>query len=112
MVIYIDEAHELRPAIQGITRLDLMCSVISRLSNLPLFCLLLSTQSSLHYLAPTSKSVSSERAQRVALLPPITETPFDCNPGPVVMHNVLGIGKLSEASYIAQWGRPLWVFMS
>ena len=110
MVIYIDEAHELKNNCGGRTRLEIMCSVMSDFCNEQLFFLLLSTQSSLHFLAPTREAAASERVKGTTeLLAPITETPFDCFWEYPIESGALRMKDLSTLEYVAKWGRPLYV---
>lgn len=113
IVIYIDEAQELKNTCKSMdgfrTRLAILCSIFAGFCEQPLFCLLLSTQSSLRFLAPPGAAAPSERAKRRAskLLAPITETPFDCAPNFKIKPGALHVGELSDIRYLASWGRPL-----
>ena len=87
-----------------------MCSVTSVFYAEPLFFLLLSTQFSVHFPAPTREAAGSERVRRASgLAPRVTETPFNCFWDDKVKAGVLRVENLSALEHVAKWGRPLYV---
>jgi hypothetical protein len=114
IVIYFDEAHILAegkpdPETTEKSLHDILCLCLNRFLAFPIFTIFLSTTSSLvAFAAPNTLARSARLRDGTARIhPPITETPFDCHPGLLVKPGTLSRTKVSEISFMAQFGRPL-----
>lgn len=112
--MYFDEAGTLTKtfAPQYIkTRYDVLCSVLCVFKKQPVFGIFISTASRLAQLAPTGRLARSARitTEIAHMQAPITETPFDCSPDLPVDPNSLTLDQISEISFMARFGRPLYV---
>lgn len=113
--MYFDEAGTLTKtfAPQFIkTRYDVLCSVLSVFKKQPVFGIFLSTAMRLApQPAPTGRLAPSARIPiEIKLIQaPITETPFDCSPDLPVDPNSLTLDQISKISFMARFGRPLYV---
>lgn len=112
--MYFDEAHALArwprygAAEIGKVPLDVLVRTLDRFQHLGAFTVLLSTQSQLEYLVPSSLSTRSARYHRLvdSMRDPITETPFDCIPGQLDPAEFKA-DYVGEVEFMAQFGRPL-----
>lgn len=113
--MYFDEADTLTKtfAPQFIkTRYDVLCSVLYVFKKQPVFGIFLSTAMRLApQPAPTGRLAPSARIPiEIKLIQaPITETPFDCSPDLPVDPNSLTLDQISKISFMARFGRPLYV---
>lgn len=80
---------------------------IDHLRCLPVFFVLLSTQSRMSVLAPSHQMATSDRyIAAVPRLPvPLTETPFDCHKD--IDFSAVEFDTLSDVAHLSQYGRPL-----
>jgi hypothetical protein len=91
------------------TRLDFLISAMNELRQYPVCFILLSTQSDMAELAPSSYLARSLRQAEATpeLIPPITETPFDCIRN-IPMHR-MDLDMLHDPVVMSLRGRPLYV---
>ena len=114
LVIYFDEAHPLtktKPSNDDEKTLyDFLCSCLNRFLAYPVFTIFLSTNSSLaKFASPRALAKSARIRGGLAVThAPITETPFDCD-DLVVRPGELKMEDISKISFMARFGRPLWV---
>ena len=113
LVIYFDEAHPLTKVTpkndDEKTLYDFLCSSLNHFLAFPIFCIFLSTNSSLaHFASPPALAKSARiRGGKAATHAPITETPFDCCPDLMFKPGELNVQKISTIPFMAQFGRPL-----
>jgi hypothetical protein len=111
LIIYFDEAHPLTKVTpkndDEKTLYDFLCSCLNQFLAFPMFCIFLSTNSSLSQFASPRALAKSARIRggRAVTHAPITETPFDCQL--VVKPGELSIKDISTISFMAEFGRPL-----
>jgi len=112
-IIYFDEAHPLTAVAptkdDKKTLYDLLCSCLNHFSKSSVVFIFLSTNSSLaQFAAPRALAKSARIVDgNSILIPPITETPFDCCDELMVKPGELKIKDISEISFMAKFGRPL-----
>jgi len=114
LIIYFDEAHPLTKVVPKSdddekTLYDFLCSCLNEFLAFPMFCIFLSTNSSLaQFAAPRALAKSARiRGGRAVTHAPITETPFDCCGDLMVKPGELSIKDISTIPFMAQFGRPL-----
>ena len=113
VVIYFDEAHPLtkgRPKTDDEKTLyDFMCSCLNQFLAFPMFCIFLSTNSSLaHFASPRALARSARiRSGMAETHAPITETPFDCCDSLMIKPGEKKIRDISTIEFMAKFGRPL-----
>jgi len=113
LIIYFDEAHPLTKVApkndDEKTLYDFLCSCLNQFLTFPMFCIFLSTNSSLaHFASPRALAKSARiRGGKAVTHAPITETPFDCCDDLMVKPGKLSIKDISTISFMAQFGRPL-----
>ena len=113
LIIYFDEAHPLTKVApkndDGKTLYDVLCSCLNQFLAFPMFCIFLSTNSSLaQFASPRALAKSARiRGGKAATHAPITETPFDCCGDLMVRPGELSIKDISTIPFMAQFGRPL-----
>jgi hypothetical protein len=114
LMLYFDEAHVLAERavpkdLQGKDMYDVMCSCFNFFSHLPIFVIYLSTNSSIHQLAPPGPLARSARARAnpKALQAPITETLFDHSPKLPIKPGTLKLEDVYDIEFMARFGRPL-----
>jgi hypothetical protein len=90
-------------------KLDYLIEAMSELRKYPACFILLSTQSDMAELAPSSYLARSLRRAEATpeLIPPITETPFDCIQG--IRMDRMDLDMLHDPIVMAMRGRPLYV---
>jgi hypothetical protein len=91
---------------------DVLCSCFNFFLSSPIFVIYLSTNSNISQLAPPGSLARSARARENAdaLQAPITETPPDCSPVFSIESHKLTLNDVYEAEFMAQFGRPMWVY--
>lgn len=115
LVIYFDEAHPLTKVVpkndDEKTLYDFLCSCLNQFLAFPIFCIFLSTNSSLAQFASPQALARSARIRggKAVTHAPITETPFDCCGELMVKPGELTLKDISTIPFMAQFGRPLWV---
>ncbi len=113
LVIYFDEAHPLTKVTpqndDGKTLYDFLCSCLNQFLAFPMFCIFLSTNSSLaHFASPWALAKSARiRGGKAVTHAPITETPFDCCDDLMVKPGELTILGISTIPFMAKFRRPL-----
>jgi hypothetical protein len=113
LVIYFDEAHPLTKVVpkhdDEKTLYDFLCSCLNQFLAFPMFCIFLSTNSSLaHSSSPRALAKSARiRGGKATTHAPITETPFDCCGELMVRPGELSAKDISTIPFMAQFGRPL-----
>jgi hypothetical protein len=113
LIIYFDEAHPLTKVVPKSddekTLYDFLCSCLNQFLTFPMFCIFLSTNSSLaQFAAPRALAKSARiRGGKAVTHAPITETPFDCCGDLMVKPGELSIKDISTIPFMAQFGRPL-----
>jgi hypothetical protein len=113
LIIYFDEAHPLTKVVpkndDEKTLYDFLCSCLNQFLAFPIFCIFLSTNSSLaQFAAPRALAKSARiRGGKAVTHPPITETPFDCCGDLMVNPGKLSVKDISTIPFMAQFGRPL-----
>ena len=113
LIIYFDEAHPLTKVVptkdDEKTLYDFLCSCLNHFLAFPIFCIFLSTNSSLaHFASPPALARSARiRGGKAVTHAPITETPFDCSGDLMVKPGELTIKDVSTIQFMAQFGRPL-----
>ena len=113
LVIYFDEAHPLTKVVpkndDEKTLYDFLCSCLNQFLNFPIFCIFLSTNSSLaQFASPQALTKSARiRSGKAETHAPITETPFDCCDDLMVKQGELKINDISRVGFMAKFGRPL-----
>lgn len=118
MLVSIDEVHTLLPdkftekgrkELEFVKKhkLDYLLQAMNELRAYPVFFILLSTQSDMSHLAPSTHLARSMRYGDAAkdLLPPITETPFDCIRQ--IRMTRVKLEMISDPVWMAMYGRPL-----
>jgi len=109
LIIYFDEAHPLTKVTpkddDEKTLYDFLCSCLNQFLAIPMFCIFLSTNSSLAQFAPPRAFARSARIRggKAAIHAPITETPFDCS-GVMIKPGEWNIEKISTVPFMAQFG--------
>jgi hypothetical protein len=113
LIIYFDEAHPLTEVVvpkndDEKTLYDFLCSCLNQFLAFPIFCIFLSTNSSLaQFAAPRALAKSARiRGGKAVTHAPITETPFDCS-GLMVKPGELSIKDIRKIPFMAHFGRPL-----
>ncbi|OCH85448.1 hypothetical protein OBBRIDRAFT_891177 [Obba rivulosa] len=93
------------------TLYDVLCSCSEIFSGQPIFFLFLSTHSQLSLLAPPKRlmTCASTRSHFATLVPPITETPFDCSPEFPLRLDGHTMETICRIESIARFGRPLFM---
>ena len=128
--MYLDEAGELGKLVRGMpaqgepakgehtpvdmvlqeqkSQLDHFLSALDVLSDQSLFTVLLSTQSKIEHLAPSSAYARSARYRMASNTrhAPLTETPFDCFDSPLVPSSIT-FEDTSNVVFMSLFGRPL-----
>jgi hypothetical protein len=111
LVIYFDEAHPLMVPKKGDekTLYDFLCSCLNEFLASQMFCIFLSTNSSLAQFASPRALARSARIRdgKAETHAPITETPFDCCEDLMVKPGKLKIKDISTIEFMAKFGRPL-----
>lgn len=113
LIIYFDEAHPLTKVVpkndEEKTLYDFLCSCLNQFLAFPIFCIFLSTNSSLaQFASPRALARSARiRGGKAVTHAPITETPFDCCGDLMVKPGELTIKGISTIPFMAQFGRPL-----
>jgi hypothetical protein len=113
LIIYFDEAHPLTEVVpkndDEKTLYDFLCSCLNQFLAFPIFCIFLSTNSSLaQFASPRALARSARiRGGKAVTHAPITETPFDCCGDLMVKPGELNIKGISTIPFMAQFGRPL-----
>ena len=113
LIIYFDEAHPLTKVVpkndDQKTLYDFLCSCLNQFVTFPMFCIFLSTNSSLAQFASPQAFAKSARIRggKAITHAPITETPFDCCGDLIVKPGQLNIKDISTIPFMAQFGRPL-----
>jgi len=112
LIIYFDEAHPLTKAPKNDNKkmlYDWLCSCLNQFVAFPMFCIFLSTNSSLaHFASPQALARSVHiYSRKAATHTPITETPFDCCEDLMVKPGELTIKGISTIPFMAQFERPL-----
>jgi hypothetical protein len=113
LIIYFDEAHPLTKVVpkndDEKTLYDFLCSCLNQFLAFPIFCIFLSTNSSLaQFASPRALARSARiRGGKAVTHAPITETPFDCCGDLMVKPGELTIKGISTIPFMAQFGRPL-----
>jgi len=113
LIIYFDEAHPLTKVVPDKddekTLYDFLCSCLNQFLTFPMFCISLSTNSSLaQFASPRALAKSARiRGGKAETHAPITETPFDCCEDLMVKMGDLKIKDTSTIQFMAKFGRPL-----
>jgi hypothetical protein len=113
LIIYFDEAHPLTKVVpkndEGKSLYDFLCSCLNQFLTFPMFCIFLSTNSSLAQFASPQALAKSARIRggKAETHAPITETPFDCCEDLMVKPGVLKMQDTSTIQFMARFGRPL-----
>ena len=113
VVIYFDEAHPLtkkKPKTgDEKTLYDFLCLCLNQFLTLPVFCIFLSTNSSLaQFASPRALARSARiRGGKAETHAPITETPFDCCDTLMIKPGKLKMRDISTNEFMAKFGRPL-----
>ena len=113
LIIYFDEAHPLTKVVpkndDQKTLYDFLCSCLNQFVTFPMFCIFLSTNSSLAQFASPRAFAKSARIRggKAITHVPITETPFDCCGDLMVKPGQLNIKDISTIPFMAQFGQPL-----
>ena len=113
LIIYFDEAHPLTKVVpkddNEKTLYDFLCSCLNQFLDSPIFCIFLSTNSSLDQFASPQALAKSARIRsgKAETHAPITETPFDCCDDLMVKQGEFKIEDISRVEFMAKFGRPL-----
>lgn len=113
LVIYFDEAHPLTKVVpkndDEKTLYDFLCSCLNQFLAFPIFCIFLSTNSSLaQFASPRALAKSARiRGGKAELHAPITETPFDCCEDLMIKPGEWDFKDITTIGYMAKFGRPL-----
>lgn len=94
------------------TRYDILLSVLNDVKNRFVFGLFSSTFSHISSFAPPKAlAPSSRQAESSYLQPPVTELPFDCS-DVFPIERSLKLAEVSSVTFMAQFGRPLYVTLT
>ncbi|EMD35176.1 hypothetical protein CERSUDRAFT_97099 [Gelatoporia subvermispora B] len=89
---------------------DVLCTSIGVFRSLPIFFVFLSTNSQIALLAPPKSRMNSMGAKDnfSSLVPPFTETPFDCSPKFPLRSQTFKLSEIASVEFMCDLGRPLW----
>ncbi|KAI0773647.1 hypothetical protein C8Q74DRAFT_1438109 [Fomes fomentarius] len=115
VLMYFDEAHVLSKWPSDVVShtdkvpLDVLVKTLDRFQRCGAFTVLLSTQSNINLLAPSSSYARSGRCRQLVrkMHVPITETPFDCIVGKLTPSQ-FKVDVIDMVGFMAIFGRPLW----
>ncbi|KAH7908450.1 hypothetical protein BJ138DRAFT_1157601 [Hygrophoropsis aurantiaca] len=114
LMMYFDEAHEL--ATNRVENdpdkkdmYDVICSCLNFFLQQSIFAIFLSTNASIHHLAPHGSLARSARARSdtAKSQAPISETPFDCTPNLIIEPRQYTLEDVCKVKFMAMFGRPL-----
>lgn len=110
--IAFDEAHDLvkrnKLAVHTRTAFSNLGTVLSWMTQFPLFVLFVSTNPSLGSFAPPPHLQESVRASAGSeLLPPVTELPIDLFANGIADNNKLTLADSCQLDFVVKFGRPM-----
>jgi hypothetical protein len=120
LLIYLDESHEMTTDKQtlpddGRNAYQILCSSLNELLKLDLFCVFLSTNSSLQEYSPSPRIFWSKRGRNSTLAyvqTPYTELPFDIwKREQLVTEGVHTLDDVCAVEFMVRFGRPLCVHL-